>query len=270
MDTRAEGDNVLDLNPYPQAIAELVAYFQELDGAIGIRSSGFEGGGRTVFDSASSWALQATLRTPAHRRAIQQRTMIGYTLGELTPAQQRVLELGCSARRYDWKDVRIRSKVGKEDSGPGAYEHRLRTAFQFGRIISDERSYGVCLLALALSSPVLKAAFLASPEGQAPPPGEEGSEMCGHPRLETGDRQLMVSREYTWPTPMTLFRFLQTTATKRVIEDAKRAAGAVFLASIRAYDAVMQKRNIAMSQERRERALVRVKLLQGGRNAAAL
>jgi hypothetical protein len=259
-----EGDNVLELNPYPQAIAEVVSYFSELDGAIGIRSPGFEGGGRTVFDEDASRSLHYAKWEPGYRRAVQQRTMIGYTLGSIPLQDQKNLELACSARRWDWMDVRKeqnkREKGHKEDNGPSAYEHTLRKTFQWGRAaVSDERSYGVCLLGIALQSPVLKAAFLATPEGKAAPPGEPGCEKYGDPRLITTPHCLLVSREYTWPTEAALFRYLQMTATKRVIEEAKRAAGAVFVQSLRLYDAVMQQRNLALAEARREKTMQRVR-----------
>ena len=264
-----EGDtNVLDLNPYPQAIAEVVSYFSELDGAIGIRCPGFEGGGRNVFDEMASRSLHYSKWEPGHRRAVQQRTMIGYTLGELPLADQKNLEMACSARRWDWMDVRReqnkREKGHKEDNGPSAYEHTLRKTFQWGRAaVSDERSYGVCLLGLALKSPVLKASFLASPEGKAIPPGEPGCLPHGDPRLETTPHCLLVSREYDWPTEAALFRYLQMTATKRAIEEAKRAAGAVFVHSLKLYDNVMQRRNLALAEARREKTIQRVRVQQG-------
>jgi hypothetical protein len=139
---------------FPFAIAELDAYFCELDSAIGVRGIDYRSDVKGhIFDSAASYAAHMRPRDPVFRTAVQKRTRIERLLLSLTAEDRGVLTLAFTPRRFEWRDVRS-SDERKEKGERSAVEVKLREAFRFGR-------GSVCLLALALEGTVVREAFLA-------------------------------------------------------------------------------------------------------------
>ena len=303
-ESTAQGGELIDLNPYPAAVAELEWYFTQSDAdqmmsGIDYRSFGSSHG---VEDEKRHHRrlcmlrdLQEDIYTPieaplgadpqrhrrpdagivyrrqgeqwvygveegihhvgSRRRAVQRSTLVRQRLGSLAPETQHVLVLAFTPRRFDWLDYR--SLGGRGHQGPGKYEVFLRKAFRYApaQLGLDAESGGICLLALALESPSLRAAYLSDPSNRSV--------------VEPGQIGDGLPREPEWPSRVELVRYLQREVNAKsianTVERARTEAATRLVRALREYDLLIQADRTANAGRRKERAKDLATRLQGGR-----